>query len=67
MDMRTGAWTPEGAMVKLLPKDTQGVVVLQTEQTIACERFEDCKPLGRFVLRQEGETVGGGLIEDLVE
>jgi len=39
--------------------------VIETEQVITLETFEDCQQLGRFTLRDEGKTIGIGKVLDL--
>lgn len=63
MNMQTMQWSPRGGMVKMIPRDTQGLVLIEVEHTIAFERAEDCRNLGRFLIRQEGNIIGGGVIE----
>jgi elongation factor 1 alpha-like protein len=67
MNMATGQWSPRGGMVKMIPRETQGLVLIETEFPIAFERGEECRNLGRFLIRQEGDIIGGGFIEKPVE
>jgi elongation factor 1 alpha-like protein len=65
MDPKKGAWST--GMVKCVPKDSQAIVVLQSEFPLALEPAEVVRALGRFILRQGGETVAGGLITNLLK
>jgi small GTP-binding protein len=65
MDAKSGEWLKTRA-VKCLAADTQGLVVLRTDFAIPLELAEHCRVMGRFILRQEGETVGGGLIKAIM-
>ncbi|KAG8343209.1 Elongation factor Tu GTP binding domain [Trypanosoma vivax] len=56
-----GGWSK--GMVKCIPKSTQALIIFRAEGKIALEPAEVCRSLGRFVLQQEGETVGGGLVQ----
>lgn len=58
---KTGKWGK--GMIKCIPADTQAIVTFRSEHPLALEPAENCRALGRFVLRQEGETVGGGLVK----
>lgn len=57
---KSGNWST--GMVKCIPPNTQAIAVLQAETPIALEPAEVVRALGRFVLRQGGETVAGGLV-----
>jgi elongation factor 1-alpha len=42
------------------------IVMIKPTKPIALEKFSDFKPLGRFAIRDMGETVGAGVILDVV-
>eukprot|EP00758_Cryptobia_borreli_P006458 Tbor_TRINITY_DN5156_c0_g1::TRINITY_DN5156_c0_g1_i1::g.25615::m.25615/K14416/HBS1; elongation factor 1 alpha-like protein len=60
-----GHWSK--GMVKCLGKDSQGIVIIKTPHIIAAEPAHVLPSLGRFVIRQEGETVGGGIITEVLQ
>ena len=64
LNTTTGNWST--GMIKCVPKDSVAVVILQTELPIVVEPVEMCKALGRFVVRQDGETVGGGFVNKVL-
>ena len=39
--------------------------VIETEQNVCLEPFDQCPQLGRFTLRDEGKTIGIGKVLDL--
>lgn len=41
-------------------------VELRTLRPICLERYEDSRALGRFVLRQKGETVAVGMVLEVL-
>lgn len=41
-------------------------VELRAPRPICLERYEDSRALGRFVLRQKGETVAVGMITEVL-
>ncbi|EPY21388.1 elongation factor 1 alpha-like protein [Strigomonas culicis] len=59
-----GSWSK--GMVKCVPAGAQAIVQLQAEQKVALENSEDCRALGRFILQQDGETVAGGLVKNVI-
>jgi elongation factor 1 alpha-like protein len=61
---KQGAWS--AGMVKCIPKESQALVLLRTEFPIALELASTNRALGRFVLRQNGETVAGGLVKNVL-
>eukprot|EP00672_Neobodo_designis_P012868 CAMPEP_0174856518 /NCGR_PEP_ID=MMETSP1114-20130205/36078_1 /TAXON_ID=312471 /ORGANISM="Neobodo designis, Strain CCAP 1951/1" /LENGTH=707 /DNA_ID=CAMNT_0016091317 /DNA_START=73 /DNA_END=2196 /DNA_ORIENTATION=- len=61
MDPKTGQWSAS-RFVKCLPANTQGLIEFELPHAMPLELAEDNRVLGRFVLRLEDETVGGGLI-----
>jgi len=55
---------------RLLPAGCSGVVkikVAERHRKLCLETFENCRPLGRFVLRRNGDTVGMGVISELID
>jgi elongation factor 1 alpha-like protein len=64
MDPVSGTWST-AKIIKCLPADSQGVIELELPHAIPLELADDNRALGRFVLRQAEETVGGGLIRSL--
>lgn len=61
---KSGNWSK--GMVKCIQKDTQAIVVLTSDAPLALEAAEVVRALGRFVLRQNGETVAGGLVTKVI-
>lgn len=57
---KQGKWS--AGMVKCIPPGTQALLLIQAEVNLALEPAEVCRALGRFVLRQSGETVAGGMV-----
>lgn len=43
------------------------IVKIKPTKPIACEKFADFPPLGRFAIRDMGETIGAGVILDIVK
>ncbi|MCL4379605.1 MAG: translation elongation factor EF-1 subunit alpha [Candidatus Marsarchaeota archaeon] len=41
------------------------IVKIKPTKPIACEKFSDFKPLGRFAIRDMGETIGAGVIMEI--
>ncbi|TFJ84718.1 hypothetical protein NSK_003750 [Nannochloropsis salina CCMP1776] len=42
------------------------LVEFQCARPVCVERFEDSRPLGRFILRQKGETVAVGIVTEIL-
>jgi elongation factor 1 alpha-like protein len=51
---------------RALTKNTSAVVEIQLSVPIAMEAYADCRALGRFVLRRNGESVAVGRIEQVL-
>jgi elongation factor 1 alpha-like protein len=51
---------------RALTKNTSAVVEIQLSVPIAMEAYTDCRALGRFVLRRNGESVAVGRIEQVL-
>jgi translation elongation factor EF-1alpha len=68
MDMATGVWGPRGGIIKMIPRDVEGRVLIEVaDYPIPFERSADCMALGKFLMKQELNIVGGGIIEELAE
>lgn len=68
MDMATGNWGPRGGIIKVIPRDVQGRVLIEVaDYPIPFERTGDCPALGKFLMKQELNIIGGGVIEELAE
>lgn len=67
MDMATGTWSAKGGIVKMIPRDVQGRVLIEVEYPIPFERADDCIVLAKFLMKQELNIVGGGVIEELAD
>eukprot|EP00658_Telonema_sp_P-2_P042182 TRINITY_DN3024_c0_g2_i1.p2 TRINITY_DN3024_c0_g2~~TRINITY_DN3024_c0_g2_i1.p2 ORF type:complete len:165 (+),score=30.14 TRINITY_DN3024_c0_g2_i1:267-761(+) len=59
-----GTWTK--GMVKCVSPGQQANVTFKLDKPAALELASNVKALGCFVLRQEGKTVGGGIITDVL-
>ena len=59
-----GSWTK--GMVKCISPGQQANVTMRLDAPAALELACNVKALGCFVLRQEGKTVGGGVITDIL-
>lgn len=71
VDRMLSKLTADGRWINVarsLGPGSQGVIVLRTadNQPIALDEAERCRALGRFILRQNGLTVGGGLVKRAV-
>lgn len=66
MDPKTGKWANK-RMIKCLPADSQGIVTFRTGFPVALELADDVRSLGRFLIRMEDETVGGGFVKRVDE
>jgi elongation factor 1 alpha-like protein len=51
---------------RALTANTQAIVELTLSNAIAMEAFTDCRALGRFVLRRNGDSVAVGRIEEVL-
>mmetsp|Transcript_10081 Transcript_10081/g.33573 ORF Transcript_10081/g.33573 Transcript_10081/m.33573 type:complete len:84 (+) Transcript_10081:1940-2191(+) len=51
---------------RALPKHTTAVVQLTCNRPICVETFNDYKQLGRFTLRESGNTIAAGTIMKIV-
>jgi len=51
---------------RALTKHSQAVVEITLQQPIVMESFDDCRALGRFVLRRSGESIAVGRIEQVL-
>jgi elongation factor 1 alpha-like protein len=51
---------------RALPKNCTAIVELQLAVPICLEAFTDCRALGRFVLRRNGDSVAVGRVEQLL-
>jgi elongation factor 1 alpha-like protein len=51
---------------RALPKSCTAIVELQLAVPICLEAFADCRALGRFVLRRNGDSVAVGRVEQLL-
>lgn len=51
---------------RVLAKQTAGVLELELARPVCVETFKDNKELGRFMLRQQGNTVAAGLVTELL-
>ncbi|XP_047735700.1 HBS1-like protein isoform X2 [Hyalella azteca] len=49
---------------RVLARQTAGVIELELSRPICVETYKDCKDLGRFMLRQQGNTIAAGLITE---
>lgn len=49
-----------------LVKGETAIVEITCERPVAMEKAEDLKALGRFALRQNGRTVGVGIVKDIL-
>ena len=54
---------------RLLAAGDSGVIKVKVagHRKLCMETFSDCRALGRFILRRNGETVGMGVITELLE
>ncbi|GKY96613.1 hypothetical protein MPSEU_000620900 [Mayamaea pseudoterrestris] len=52
---------------RALTSSTQAIVELTLSVPIVMEAFEDCRALGRFVLRRSGQSIAVGRIEKVLE
>ncbi|KAA0202386.1 hypothetical protein HAZT_HAZT001103 [Hyalella azteca] len=50
---------------RVLARQTAGVIELELSRPICVETYKDCKDLGRFMLRQQGNTIAAGLITEV--
>ncbi len=57
----------KGKNVRALPPKSSAVIEFTTRQAIAAEEFEDFAKLGRFTIREKGQTVLIGKILDVDE
>jgi elongation factor 1 alpha-like protein len=57
---------PDGSIIKERPRaltsGVSAVVELKLDNKIVMEAFQDCRALGRFVLRRGGDTIAVGVI-----
>ena len=51
---------------RALPKNCTAIVELQLAVPICLEAFSDCRALGRFVLRRNGDSVAVGRVEQVL-
>ncbi|KAK0425358.1 hypothetical protein QR680_009159 [Steinernema hermaphroditum] len=60
-----------GEVIKQKPRcinrHTSGLIEIKTEVPIALEAYKSCKTLGRITLRDKGETVAAGIIEQVLK
>merc|ERR1711916_18555 len=64
IDPATGSWSA-AKFIKCLPAGSQGLILFELPRPMPLELADDNRALGRFILRLEDETVGGGLIRSL--
>lgn len=63
---------PDGTVLKERPRAlTSGVsalveLKLSDNSKIVLDRFQECRALGRFVLRRGGDTIAVGVVEDIL-
>jgi len=50
---------------RAIPANSTAVVKIKCEKALCLEKYSDCRPLGRFVLRQRGVTIAAGIITEL--
>lgn len=52
---------------RMLRKNSSGVVEITLQRPICCELYANVKELGRFMLRQGGQTMAAGIITKIAE
>lgn len=53
-------------MVKCVPAQSQAIVFFRAETKVALDPAQKCRSLGSFILSQDGNVVGGGLVERII-
>ena len=61
---KEGTWV--GGMVKSVVPDSQAIVRIRAERPLALEKGEGLRALGVFVMRQDDETIGGGIVQEVL-
>lgn len=61
---KDGTWV--GGMVKAVAPDSQAIVRIRTDRPLALEQGEGLRALGVFVMRQDDETIGGGIVKEVL-
>lgn len=51
---------------RAVPPEASAQVQLTLSRPILADKYADCHALGRFVLRQKGQTVAVGLVLDVL-
>ncbi|KAF2369058.1 Translation elongation factor EFTu/EF1A C-terminal [Trinorchestia longiramus] len=52
---------------RVLAKQTAGVIELELSKPVCVETYKDNKELGRFMLRQQSNTIAAGLITEVLD
>jgi len=50
---------------KLITKNSSALVEVTCDSLICVETFENCRPFGRFMLREQGKTIATGIITEI--
>ena len=52
--------------IRFVPKNFNAFVILETEEKLCLELYNNMKSLGRITLRASGETLAAGIVVEFV-
>lgn len=59
--------SPNPILSRCLMKQSTAVIQLEVQRPVCLELYQDCKDLGRFMLRSKGNTIAAGMVTKVGE
>ena len=59
--------SPNLILSRCLMKQSTAVIQLEVQRPVCLELYQDCKDLGRFMLRSKGNTIAAGMVTKVGE